>query len=142
MRTPPPLHVGLRVAEEGPATLVSDRIPSPEPPMKWRAAGSLSATRCVRASASTTKSSRKSLAVATPWPEPPIEYTRSLEDGVSLKDLAELWAEEGFGRTTSRALGKKLRMRTDACKYKGDILSGSRDQSKARGIKGWRLTRN
>ena len=72
----------------------------------------------------------------------PIEYTGSLEDGVSLKDLAELWAEEGFGRTTSRALGKKLRMRTDACKYKGDILSGGRGQSKARGIKGWRLTRN
>ncbi|GMH73878.1 hypothetical protein TrST_g1925 [Triparma strigata] len=72
----------------------------------------------------------------------PIEYTRSLEDGVSLKDLAELWAEEGFGRTTSRALGKKLRMRTDACKYKGDILSGGRGQSKARGIKGWILTRD
>ncbi|GMH68305.1 hypothetical protein TrLO_g15071 [Triparma laevis f. longispina] len=72
----------------------------------------------------------------------PIEYTWSLEDGVSLKDLAELWAEEGFGRNISRALGKKLRMRTDACKYKVDILSGGRGQSKARGIKGWKLTRN
>ena len=72
----------------------------------------------------------------------PIEYTGSLEDGVSLKDLTELWAEEGFGRTTSRALGKKLRMRTDACKYKGDVLGSGRGQGKARGIKGWRLTRN
>ncbi|GMH66486.1 hypothetical protein TrLO_g10129 [Triparma laevis f. longispina] len=71
----------------------------------------------------------------------PIKYTGSLEAWIGLKDLAELWAEEGFGRNTSRALGKKLRMRTDACKYKGDILSGGCGQSKARGIKGWRLTR-
>ncbi|GMH95240.1 hypothetical protein TrVE_jg795, partial [Triparma verrucosa] len=62
--------------------------------------------------------------------------------GVSLKDLTELLAEEGFGCTTSRALGKKLRMRTDAFKYKGDVLGCGRGQGKARGIKGWRLTRN
>ena len=62
---------------------------------------------------------------------------------MSLKDLARLWSEEGFGYGTVRALGKVLRGRSDSCRYLGgfvaEVSASGGVKTKARGVRGWRM---
>ena len=73
----------------------------------------------------------------------PIRYTGHQSDGVSLKDLARLWGEEGLGQVTARVMGRMLRGRSDNCRYSGEYIncdSGAiGGKAKARGVRGWRL---
>ena len=80
--------------------------------------------------------------VAQFFEQAPVRYTGQQCDGVSLKDLARLWSEEGFGSVTARALGKMLRGRSDSCRYLGDFVAevsaSGGVMTKARGVRGWR----
>ena len=67
----------------------------------------------------------------------PLEYTGLPTDGVSLKDLACTWFQEGFGSITTRSLGKLLRSRTDKYMYRGEYVP-STSKGKSRGVRGWR----
>jgi putative DNA primase/helicase len=69
--------------------------------------------------------------------EAPLEYTGLPTDGVSLKDLACTWFQEGFGSITTRSLGKLLRSRTDRYMYRGEYVP-STSKGKSRGVRGWR----
>ena len=66
----------------------------------------------------------------------PLEHTGDAEDGVSLQELAEMWAHSGLGRISTRSLGKLLRSRSGKFRYSGmHVVVGGR---KSRGVVGWR----
>ena len=81
--------------------------------------------------------------VAQFFEQAPIHFTGHQSDGVSLKDLANLWVEEGFGQVTARTMGRMLRGRSDKCKYCSELDScdfgGGSGKARARGVRGWRL---
>ena len=73
----------------------------------------------------------------------PVRYTGQPCDGVSLKDLARIWAEEGFGSVNARALGKMLRGRSDSCRCLGDFVAevsaSGGIKTKGRRARRWKL---
>ncbi|GMH72901.1 hypothetical protein TrLO_g13427 [Triparma laevis f. longispina] len=68
---------------------------------------------------------------------PPLIYTGSKSDGVSLKELTKLCVNKGLGEVTTHFLGRHLKRNTGKTQYTCEHVM--RDGMKCRGLVGWKI---